>query len=284
MNAASRYSLTLLAALSVTSLAGCSHPHDGEDMPVHDRPTFSMQKTLTLDVNPETPDHVLEHMKINGQPVEVTSVHKTQLTGPLYEVRLKSGEVVYSDAQGRRMILGTYYDNAPAGLRNLTEEGGRQARLDALAKVPDNAKIEYAAKGQEKGHITVFTDSTCPYCQALHRELPQLQAQGVRVTYIPFPRAGADSPAARQLAQVLCSDKPGEAMTNAFNNGALSAKPSASCQTAVRHGHELGMTFGVKGTPTIVLPSGEQGEGYMPADQLVRAATQSSPSVGDTQP
>jgi thiol:disulfide interchange protein DsbC len=38
----------------------------------------------------------------------------------------------------------------------------------------------------------------------------------------------------------------------------------------------LGQQFGVQGTPSIVLPDGEMGEGYVPARQLIQAVGRSS--------
>ncbi|WP_435633435.1 DsbC family protein [Carnimonas bestiolae] len=262
---------TSVAVAVIGVLAGCSdgdnHEHQQADYHV------KKQDSQATSGDPQT---ALKGLKINGQDVQVTSVRPTKLSGPLYEVRLASGEIIYSDTHGRQMVLGTYYDNAPEGLKNLTEESGRQARLEQLSKVSDRDRIVYPAQGQQKATITVFTDPTCPYCQALHGEINKLTSGGITVNYIPFPRSGPDSPAGRQLAQILCSDDPAEAITTAFNNGALKDGPSESCAAAVRKGHELGSQFGVQGTPSIVLPSGEMGQGYMPADQLVQAALQDS--------
>lgn len=60
-------------------------------------------------------------------------------------------------------------------------------------------------------------------------------------------------------------------MTAAFRGQTLEATPTPSCQSAVDDGYRLGQRFGVQGTPTIVLPSGEMGEGYVPAQQLIQA-------------
>ncbi|WP_280951032.1 thioredoxin fold domain-containing protein [Salinicola sp. RZ23] len=53
----------------------------------------------------------------------------------------------------------------------------------------------------------------------------------------------------------------------------MTDQPTQRCQTAVDDGLQLGQRFGVKGTPTIVLPDGEMGEGYVPADQLIQAVS-----------
>ncbi|WP_353980902.1 DsbC family protein [Salinicola endophyticus] len=213
----------------------------------------------------------LKALVINGNSVTPDSVRPVEIQGPLYEVRLPSGETFYSDAQGRRMIVGTLYDNAPDGLTDVTEQHSRQDRLAQLKALPAASTVDFPAQGEEVGRITVFTDTTCPYCQKLHQEIDQLTAAGVAVRYVPFPRAGSQSPAAHQLAQALCAASPTDAMDRAFQGETLTDQPTQRCQSAVEDGFQLGQRFGVKGTPTIVLPDGEIGEGYVPAEQLIQA-------------
>lgn len=214
----------------------------------------------------------LHELTVNGQTLAPESVRRVALEGPIYEVRLRNGDTVYSDAQGRHMLVGSLYDNAPEGLINVTEQRNRQQRLDQLSvAIEKNSTVSYPAQGEPMGEITVFTDTTCPYCQRLHQELDQLTAAGITVHYVPFPRAGSQSSAAHQLAQVMCSEDPQGAMTAAFSGQALDVTPAESCQAAVDDGFSLGQRFGVQGTPTTVLPSGEMGEGYMPAEVLIQA-------------
>lgn len=227
------------------------------------------------DVSDTTPPAALQDLAINGQSVSPESIRRVDLEGPIYEVRLRNGDTFYSDAQGRHMVVGSLYDNAPDGLVNVTEQHDRQDRLDQLDAIPEGGTVDYPAQGEEIGRITVFTDTTCPYCQRLHQEIDQLTQAGVAVSYVPFPRAGSHSPAATQLAQVLCSESPSDAMTRAFHGEALASRPSQSCQSAVDDGFALGQRFGVQGTPTIILPNGEMGEGYAPARQLIQAIKRS---------
>ncbi|MGC6563786.1 thioredoxin fold domain-containing protein, partial [Escherichia coli] len=58
-------------------------------------------------------------------------------------------------------------------------------KIDSLK----NEMIVYKA-ANEKYVITVFTDISCPYCQKLHQEVPELNKQGVTVRYLAFPRNG----------------------------------------------------------------------------------------------
>ena len=221
------------------------------------------------DVPNTPPPAALQDLTINGQPVTTDSIRRVELEGPIYEVRLRNGDTFYSDAQGRHMVVGSLYDNGPDGLINVTEQHDRQDRLDQLSAIPEGGMVDYPAQGEEIGRITVFTDTTCPYCQKLHQEIDQLTQAGVTVRYVPFPRAGAHSQAGNQLAQVLCSQFSTDAMTHAFHGEALTSRASKSCRSAVEDGFTLGQQFGVQGTPTIVLPNGEMGEGYAPALRII---------------
>ncbi|MEC8919274.1 MAG: DsbC family protein [Pseudomonadota bacterium] len=223
------------------------------------------------DVPDTTPPAALQDLAINGQPVSPESIRRVDLEGPIYEVRLRNGDTFYSDAWGRHMVVGSLYDNAPDGLVNVTEQHDRQDRLDQLDAIAEGGTVDYPAQGKEIGRITVFTDTTCPYCQRLHQDIDQLTQAGIAVRYVPFPRAGTHSAAATQLAQVLCSQSPTDAMTRAFHGEPLEPTPVKSCITGVDDGFALGQRFGVQGTPSIVLPNGEMGEGYVPAHQLIQA-------------
>lgn len=167
------------------------------------------------------------------------------------------------------MIVGNFYENTPSGLIDVTEQRSRQHRLDQLKALPRESTINYPAQGREIGEVTVFTDTTCAFCQKLHQEIDQLTAAGIAVRYVPFPRAGSHSPSGEQLAQVLCSAQPTNALTMAFQGGQLENDPSSECLAAVENGYHLGQRFGVPGTPTIALLNGELGEGYVSVRRLV---------------
>lgn len=222
--------------------------------------------------NSTTAPYTLRQITINGQSVPTESVRETDIGGAIYEVRLHSGETFYTDILGSYIITGNLYENAPAGLVDVTEQHSRQHRLDQLNAIPRESTINYPAQGNQIGEIMVFTDTTCAFCQKLHQEIDQLTAAGVAVRYVPFPREGSHSLAGHQLAQVLCSTPPAKALTMAFQGGQLENDPSPDCLAAVENGYQLGQRFGVQGTPTIVLPDGEVGEGYMPVQQLIQVS------------
>lgn len=213
----------------------------------------------------------LQQLSLGGTAVTPSAINETAVPG-WYEVRLTTGETFYSDAEARFVLVGKLLENRSDRLVDLTELSQRTANLEALDQLPDMAFVTYPASGDEIGTITVFTDTTCPYCQRLHQDIGALNDAGITVLYLPFPRTGMTSSAALQLADIWCSDNPRQALTAAFHQYTTNTSTGAeACRDEVASGYTLGLKLGIRGTPAIMLPSGELGAGYMPVDQIVQA-------------
>lgn len=179
------------------------------------------------------------------------------------------GNHLYVTDDGRYVFTGALVDLKTN--RNLTQElveADARAMLDA---VPDADKVVFKAVGEQKAVIDVFTDTSCPYCKKLHREVPQLQSAGVTVRYIAYPRGGKRGPGYTGLRQVWCAPDPVKAMDDAKLDRAP-AGGAADCQRAnlVDQGFDLGGELGIQGTPAIYLPSGKLVSGYVPAAKLLQ--------------
>jgi thiol:disulfide interchange protein DsbC len=187
----------------------------------------------------------------------------------IYRVRVGSS-FVYLSADGEHVFTGDLFDLTTG--ENLTEAQRNGNRLAALEGFPNRALLLFPARGEERARIHVFTDSSCPYCKKLHGEVPALQEAGVTIAYIPFPRGGTGSPGDRELRAVWCADDPAAAFDIATGqaSGAL-VEASADCAdaSAVDMGFRLGASLGVRGTPTIVLPSGAALPGYVDVPTLL---------------
>lgn len=184
-------------------------------------------------------------------------------------VLVKAGdEYVYLTADGRHAFVGSLLDLETGA--NLTEVDRARDRLAALSGFADADRVIFPAQGEEQARLTVFTDTSCPYCRKLHHEVPELQSAGVTVTYIPFPRSGPTGLAYETMRRVWCSPDRRAAMNIA--QGVTAGKLEESdCEAgnSVKAGYELGARLGVNGTPAIVLPDGRLQPGYMPADRLL---------------
>jgi len=200
--------------------------------------------------------------------VPVESVGSSPLNG-LYEVKLQGGRVLYASADGQYVMQGYLYQLQDGKPVNLTEKTERQGVAKLINGIPAAETVVYPAKGETKSHITVFTDTTCPYCHKLHAEVPELNRRGIEVRYVAFPRQGLGSPGDEQLQAVWCSSDRRAAMDKMVEGKEIKA---AKCANPVSKQFKLGQQIGVNGTPAIVLENGHVIPGYQPAPQVAKLA------------
>ena len=199
-------------------------------------------------------------------PVE--SISASPMAG-LYEVKLKGSRVLYASADGQYIVQGYLFQLKDGKPVNLTEKTERQGVAKLINGIPAAEMVVYPAKGETKSHITVFTDTTCPYCHKLHAEVPELNKMGVEVRYVAFPRQGLGSPGDKQLQAVWCSADKKAAMDKMVDGKDIKA---AACANPVSKQFNLGQSIGVNGTPAIVLADGQVIPGYQPAPQIAKLA------------
>jgi thiol:disulfide interchange protein DsbC len=193
---------------------------------------------------------------------KVDSIDKTPIKG-LYEV-VMGPQLIYVSDDGRYMVQGRMIDLV--NREDLTEPRKAAARAQAVDKIGEDNMVIFAPDKYEHT-VTVFTDIDCGYCRKLHSEIADYGAEGIRVRYVFYPRAGAGSPSYKDAVSVWCSDDRKKALTEAKSGKKLGAK---SCKNPIKQHMALGELLGVAGTPAIVLESGEMVPGYVPAKRLAR--------------
>ena len=200
--------------------------------------------------------------------VPVDSVATSPLNG-LYEVKLEGGRVLYASGDGQFVMQGYLFQIQDGKPVNLTEKTERLGVSKLVNAIPVAETVVYPAIGETKSHITVFTDTTCPYCHKLHAEVPELNKRGIEVRYVAFPRQGLGSPGDEQLQAVWCSKDKKAAMDKMVDGKEIKA---AKCDNPVSKQFALGQSIGVNGTPAIVLADGQVIPGYQPAPQVAKLA------------
>lgn len=218
---------------------------------------------VSPEANPE--DRLADSLVIEGRRLPVEAVSQAPIDG-LFEVRLESGDTFYTTVEGDYLLVGDLFENSDDGMINLTEQKRNGERAQRLAEIGPDQRVTFRGTEEPKATLTIFTDTTCPYCTKLHEEVPALNEMGIQVDYLAFPRGGMSSPGARELQQVWCADNPSEAMS-AIKRGD-SIESDASCDNPVAEQYHLGMELGVRGTPAIVMPDGQMVPGYVPAERL----------------
>jgi thiol:disulfide interchange protein DsbC len=202
----------------------------------------------------------------------IESIVKSPFNG-LYQVQLKGGRILYSSADGQYIVQGYLYQYKDGQAVNLTEKAENVAVAQQINGLDKQQMVVFPAVGEPKTHITVFTDTTCPYCQKLHAEVPKLNKQGIEVRYLAFPRQGLGSAGFKQLEAVWCSKDRAEAMEKMFEGNEVK---SAACDDPVAKQFALGQQIGIQGTPAIILANGHMIPGYQPASELLNDALAAS--------
>ena len=170
---------------------------------------------------------------------------------------------------GRYVFIGDLVDLELA--RNLTETSRRELVVSELANFGEEKRIIFPAEDEELAVLSVFTDTSCGYCQQLHKEVGYLQEAGISVHYYPFPRGGNRGPGYQDLKKVWCAEDGLEAMSIAKGVETGSLDSSASCDRAayVDDGYLLGTRIGITGTPALYTSDGTKFNGYVPYQQLI---------------
>ncbi len=110
--------------------------------------------------------------------------------------------------------------------------------------------------------VYVFTDASCPYCHKLHEHLDEINAKGIEVRYIAWPRGDQFMPT---MEAIWCSADRKAAFAQAVQGQPVQA---AQCKNPVRDQYQLGQKIGVNGTPAIYSVEGEYLGGYLTPEEL----------------
>lgn len=216
---------------------------------------------ITFTVSAETGgvDKLTQALAISMPNVKPTKISKTPVVG-LYEVIVGS-QVVYMSDDARYMIEGDLFDLKTK--RNVSEEAKSSIRLSAIEELGATNMLIYKPEKVENT-ITVITDIDCPYCRRLHAEIPDYMKNNVEVRYIFMPLKGAAD--IKKTVSVWCAEDQQQALDIAKAGGDVEDK---TCKNPIKDHLQLARDIGIRGTPAIVLESGEMLPGYVPYDKLI---------------
>jgi thiol:disulfide interchange protein DsbC len=205
-------------------------------------------------------DRVRGSLAVLAPNVQPDSITATPVPG-LYEVMF-GPQLIYVSEDGRYVLQGSMIDLKRR--ENLSKPRIAAAKMRAIETVGEANMLIYGPA--DAAHtITVFTDIDCGYCRKLHGEMERLNANGIRVRYLLYPRAGENSPSYTKAVSAWCADDPHSALTLAKQGKEI---PEKTCDNPVSEHLALGRTLGIQGTPSMVLEDGETLPGYVPANRL----------------
>jgi thiol:disulfide interchange protein DsbC len=189
----------------------------------------------------------------------IEEITRSPMAG-VYEIRLSTNEIYYSDAEGNFLIQGSLIDTKSK--RNLTEE--REAKLSAIdfGTLPFKDAITIV-RGNGKRKLAVFEDPNCGYCKRFERDLAKVD--NVTIYLFLYPILGDDSVA--KSRNVWCSKDPAAAWSQVMTKE--QTIPNANCNTAaVDRNVEFGRKFKITGTPTLIAQDGSRVPGAINSVQI----------------
>jgi thiol:disulfide interchange protein DsbC len=207
----------------------------------------------------------IEKVRVELQKMIPQAVSAEIVASPVegvYRLQLQ-GNYAFAYVAGDYVLMGDLYDTKSQV--NLGDQASSERMASLLKDVPTSKMIVYGPENPKR-HMTVFTDIDCGYCRKLHNEVAELNAAGIEVRYLAFPRAGIGSASHKKYVSVWCSDDQQTALTSAKAGATIAA---ASCDNPIEETYKLGKQLGVKGTPTIIFDDGTVAPGYVPSVTLI---------------
>jgi thiol:disulfide interchange protein DsbC len=211
---------------------------------------------------------IRDSLKQHLPKVIIDNISTTPIQG-VYQVSA-GANVLYMSKDGRYALSGDMIDLAD-GRSNITENARKKARVAAIKALGESNMVVFSPK-DPKYTVIVFTDVDCSYCRKLQADMEAINAKGIAIRYLAFPRSGPNTPGFDKMVRVWCSKDKNKALSLASLDKSFEGK-DCSKDTVMRE-FELGLKLGINGTPTLIFEDGTLVPGYMTPDQLLETAKQ----------
>ena len=264
----SNLSRFMMSALLVVVAAGCSNnaADATSNTSVVNNTKTNVSATETSTGNDATVVDALQaNLKASGIEEKIVSAVPTDMDG-IYWVTAEGLPPFFTDKVGKHIIQGQIIAVGQEAPVDISAALVATTAQEALKAVDKKDMVIYPAKGATKAIIYAFTDADCGYCRKLHSEIDDINALGVEVRYLAWPRSQESIP---KMEAIWCSEDRKAAMNQAKAGANIQAP---SCVNPVQEHMILGTKLGVRGTPAIFTEAGQQIGGYLPAAQLAEAA------------
>jgi len=217
------------------------------------------------EIDTDIEQKIIDKLQQAVPQIPMVGIQKSQLAG-LYEVTLGNDERVFVSEDAKYFVAGDLFQLGEKGLVNLTNTKRDLIRADRIAGVDSSDKITYSP-AIKKASVTVFTDVDCGYCQKLHREMANYLNAGIEVSYLAYPRAGVGSASYNKIVNAWCAEDKNDAMTRLKSGQSVD---SVNCENPVADQYQMAIDMGIRGTPAIILESGQLVSGYRTSAELER--------------
>ncbi|MGO2277540.1 DsbC family protein [Psychrobacter sp. AOP7-D1-21] len=204
------------------------------------------------------------NLKSSGIEETIVSAVPTDMDD-IYWVTAEGLPPFFTDKAGKHIIQGQIIAVGDAAPVDISAALTATTAQEALKAVDKKDMVIYPAQGETKAVIYAFTDADCGYCRKLHSEMDDINARGIEVRYLAWPRSQQSVP---KMEAIWCSQDRKAAMDQAKIGANVQAP---SCANPVQEHMALGSKLGVRGTPAVFTETGQQVGGYLPAAELAQA-------------
>ena len=183
----------------------------------------------------------------------------------IYAIEISGGRTIYGMEDGIHFFTGNLF-RFDGDITNLSELRQNTKRKQLMNAISDKDTIAFGGGRDESLEtINVFTDVDCGYCRKLHSEIAEINALGIRVRYLAYPRGGIGSEGYEKLVTAWCAKDPQATLTNLKSGRTMKM---SNCESPVKDQYFLGQQIGISGTPAIITSDGRLFPGYLPAGEL----------------
>jgi thiol:disulfide interchange protein DsbC len=265
---------SLVCFCLLVSNVGCGKKEDHGTIATEGSTTSAAEVTkpaeLGANVDKKTANAVVDKLRTDFPQMKISRIENAPISG-FYQV-LADGDVFYISHNSELMFVGDVISLDKQGRTNLTEEVRKSSRYTLLQAIPESDMVVFTPKSKVEHMVTVFTDVDCGYCRKFHSEIQAYLDKGIKIRYLPFPRAGKNSDSYNKAATVWCAKDPQDAMNKATLTETFKADATLCAKkSVVDNSLNVVRKLGLNGTPALLLEDGTLIPGYMPADNLKAA-------------
>ena len=211
---------------------------------------------------------VLSLLKTARPDIQFTFLGESPMPG-VYEVQVLNGPLLFVHEQGEYLFQGGLLQVKETGIVDTMEARQAAKRREIFAKRSTEDMIIFKPEGETKAIMNVFTDVDCGYCRKFHQEVQELNAMGIEIRYLAYPRAGIPSGSYNKIAKAWCAEDQQDALTKVKFGQRLDIEVCED--NPVADHFAFGGQLGVTGTPAIIFMDGTLIPGYQPAKKFAEA-------------
>lgn len=186
----------------------------------------------------------------------------------VYEVQVKNGPLLFVYESGEYLFQGDLLQIKANEIISTMEARQASKRQQLFAQRSTEDMIIFKPEGEIKAVMNVFTDVDCGYCRKFHQEVPQLNAMGIEIRYLAYPRAGIPSGSYDKIAKAWCAEDQQDILTKVKSGQRVDVEVCDN--NPIAEHYAFGSSIGVTGTPAIILMDGTLIPGYQPADNFAK--------------